>query len=294
MSLGFRKKSEVRGDLSVQSSDCFDVHHSGLEGAFQFSSSNNLDTVGVTVREQGLAAYEAPVTDILIELVKVSSGVILDVGANTGLYTLAAAAAGPAIQVIAFEPLAPVRGLLQRNVSLNPDLESRITIEPVGLSSEAGSFSFYETINNRGYVSTSSSFEPQHVEIVGGEFVEHVIRTVTLDDFALSLGGRRVSFMKIDVEGHEHAVITGGRRFLAEHRPIFTVEILSNSEKGPIDKFLIEEDYLAFAMAPGVLRQRDHMMFFSDAWNHLLVPAEKQDQIVALSRKLGIHVEPVE
>lgn len=277
----------------MQSADCFNVHHSGLESAFQFSSSDNLDTVGITVREQGLAFYEAPVTDILIELVRASSGMILDVGANTGLYTLTAAAAGPMTQVIAFEPLAPVRDLLQRNISLNPDLKARITIEPVGLSSQAGSFSFYETINNRGYVSTSSSFEPQHVEVVGDEYIEHIIRTVTLDDFAQGLGGQRVSFMKIDVEGHEHAVIAGGRQFLADHRPIFTIEVLRNSEKGPIDKFLIEADYLAFAMAPGVLRQRDHMMFFSDAWNHLLVPAEKRDQIVAISRKLGLQMEAI-
>ena len=278
----------------MRPADCFDVHHSGLEHAFHFSSSNNLDTVGITVREQGLAAYETPVTDILIELVKSSSGVILDVGANTGLYTLAAAAANSAIQVIAFEPLAPVRDLLQRNISLNSDLKPRIAIEPVGLSSQVGSFSFYETINNCGYVSTSSSFEPQHVDTVGDKFVEHVIRTITLDDFAQTLDGRRVSFMKIDVEGHEHAVITGGRRFLAKHRPIFTVEVLSNSEKAPIDKFLLEESYLAFAMAPAVLRRSNHIMFFSDAWNHLLVPTEKQDHIVALIRKLRLDMEPVE
>jgi len=291
MSIARRKDPAEKSGSSIQSKDCFDVYHRGLARPFCFSSSDDRDTVGITVKEQGLAAYEAPVTDILIEVVKECPGVILDIGANTGLYTLAAAASDPATQVIAFEPLAPVRRLLQRNISLNPALKARISIEPVGLSSQAGSFSFYETINNRGYVSTSSSFEAEHVEVVGDEYVEHTIRTVTLDDFAQGLNGRQVTFMKIDVEGHEHAVITGGRQFLARHRPIFTVEVLSNSEKGSIDQFLVEEDYLAFAMAPGVLRQRDRMMFFSDAWNHLLVPAEKKDQIMALSRKMGLQIE---
>jgi FkbM family methyltransferase len=275
----------------MQSAHQFDVHHPGLSTPFSFGSSNERDTVGISVRNAGLAAYEAPVCDILIEMVKTAPGVILDIGANTGLYTLTAAAASPEAQVVAFEPLEPVRDLLEHNIGLNPDLAARITVEPVGLSNEEGSFSFYETVNDRGYVSTSSSLDAQHVRRVGGEYVERVIRTVTLDRFAQSLGERRVSFMKIDVEGHEHAVISGGRKFLAKHRPIFTIEVLGSAETASIDEFLIKDDYLAFAMAPGVLRQRDKMMFFSDAWNHLLVPTEKLKLVYALCRKLGLKLE---
>jgi FkbM family methyltransferase len=268
------------------------VHHQALSAPFRFSSSANLDTVGLAVKAHGLSAYESPVSDILVELIKIAPGTILDIGANTGLYTLAAAAANPLVDVIAFEPLEPVRHLLQHNIGLNPDLASRIKVEPVGLSNEIGSFSFYETINDRGFVSTSSSLEAQHVALVGGEYVERSIRTVTLDDFAGGLNGRRVTFMKIDVEGHEHAVISGGRQFLSKHRPIFTIELLGPSEGAPINAFLRQADYLALAMAPGVLRQKEEMTFFPDAWNHLLVPAEKLTMILALCRKLGLLLEP--
>lgn len=277
----------------VQSADHFGVWHPRLEMTFQFGCSSDRDTVGITVRSQGLAAYEAPVTDILIELIRTAPGLVLDIGANTGLYTLAAAAADRSVEVIAFEPLEPVCDLLRHNIELNPELAPRITIEPVGLSSETGSFSFYETVNDRGYVSTSSSLEQQHVQTVGGEIVQRVIRTVTLDDFARSLGDRIVSFMKIDVEGHEHAVIAGGRQFLAKHRPIFTVELLGNAESDSIDALLSETAYLAFAMAPGVLRQCQSLMFFPDAWNHLLVPADKLNHIFALCRKLGLRLEVI-
>ena len=275
----------------MQLADYFDVDHPGLDAPFRFSCSGELDTVGIAVRTQGLAAYEAPVTDILIELVRIAPGMVLDVGANTGLYALAAAAVDRSVQVIAFEPLETVRALLQRNVELNPELAPRITIEPVGLSNETGSFSFYETINDRGYVSTSSSLERQHVQAVGGEHVERVIHTVTLDSFAQKLDRGIVSFMKIDVEGHEHAVVSGGRRFLATHRPIFTLELLGNAERAPIDDLLDQENYFAFAMAPGVLRQRERMMFFPDAWNYLLVPAEKLKHVFALCRKLDLRLE---
>lgn len=271
--------------------DSFDVHHAGLINPFRFSCSGDLDTVGVTVSTYGLSAYETPVTDILIELMKTANGVVLDVGANTGLYALAAAAANRSVQVIAFEPLEPARDLLQRNIALNPELAPRITIEPVGLSNETGSFSFYETINNRGYISTSSSLEQRHAQTVGDEYVKRVIHTITLDSFAQTLGDKTVSFMKIDVEGHEHAVISGGKRFLATHRPIFTIEVLGNSEKSPIDNFLAREDYLAFAMAPGVLHQGERIMFFPDAWNHLLILAEKLKQVFTLCRTLNLRLE---
>ncbi|MGF7152118.1 hypothetical protein FHS96_005787 [Sphingomonas zeicaulis] len=164
-------------------------------------------------------------------------------------------------------------------------------MEPLGLSRNAGSFTFYETINNRGFVSTSSSLEHTHAEMVGDEYIERTIQTITLDSFDQNVGDKHVSFMKIDVEGHEHAVIAGGRQFLAKHRPILTVELLGNAERTAIDDFIIEENYLAFAMAPGTLRQRERMMFFSDAWNHILVPAEKVRMVFAACRHLGLQME---
>lgn len=270
--------------------DHFEVRHPRLDRSFHFSA-DGLDTVGNTVRDNGLAAYEAPVTDIIIEILRNSPGLFLDVGANTGLYTLAAAAVGPVTRVVAFEPLDSIRQLLQRNLALNPDLTSRITVEPVGLSNANGSFSFYETINDYGFISTSSSLEQRHAAQIGDSYVEREIKTRTLDDFGDTLGNTPISFMKVDVEGHEHAVITGGRRFIKKHRPIFSLEILSLAETGAIDSLLVEADYFAFAMSPDGLRQCEKATFFADAWNHLLVPSEKLAQVFTLCRRLSLAIE---
>ncbi|MDR7085505.1 FkbM family methyltransferase [Aeromicrobium panaciterrae] len=269
----------------------FDVHHPGLADSFRFSTSSDLDIVGNAVKAQGLAAYETPTVDILIELSRTDPGLFIDVGANTGLYALAVTAADPAVHAVAFEPLESVRELLRHNVELNPELAARITIEPLGLSNETGAFTFYETINDQGFVSTSSSLDMTHIQAVGGEHVERTIPTITLDDFAQTLGDQTISLMKIDVEGHEHAVISGGRGVLATHRPILTVEVLGNSERGPMEDLLARDNYFAFAMAPGELRQRDRLWFFDDAWNHLLVPAEKVGHISALCRTLGLRLD---
>ncbi|MFB9048164.1 FkbM family methyltransferase [Sphingobium indicum] len=271
--------------------DHFEVNHSRLDDHFLFSCSGDLDTVGNTVRSQGLSSYEASFTNIFIEIAKDMPGVILDVGANTGIFTLAAVAANRSTRVIAFEPLESVRDLLKINVGLNPELAQRVAIEPVGLSNVCGSFNFYETINDCGFISTSSSLEQRHAEAVGGSYVERTIRTITLDEFGDTLGNFNVTFMKIDIEGHEHALITGGRRFISKHRPIFTLEILGDSTTESIDNLLLEGNYFSFAMAPGLLRQCDRMRFFPDAWNHLLVPAEKLSYIFTLCRRLGLQIE---
>lgn len=275
----------------MSTDDQFEVFHPRLDDNFVFSCSEELDTIGHTVRAQGLTAYEAPLTDLVIEIVKSDPRTVLDVGANTGLYALTVAATSRSVQVIAFEPLESVRKLLKANIDANTDLVSRIAIEPLGLSNQSGTYKFYETINRVGLVSTSSSFEHGHVQQVGDDYAEHVIRTMTLDEFGETLGRRGVSFMKIDVEGHEHAVISGGRHFINRHRPIITVEILGLAEVEPINRLLLEGDYMSFAVAPDALRQCDRAMFFSDAWNHLLVPVEKVTGIFAICRRLGLRID---
>src|ERR1700749_669391 len=109
---------------------------------FQLSDSGQLDYIAGLVRQHGLSAYEAPMPDLMACLVRMSSGYMLDVGANTGLFTLLAAAANPTIKVCAFEPLDSVCALLRANLALNPRLLDRINVYPLGLSNASGSFDF--------------------------------------------------------------------------------------------------------------------------------------------------------
>jgi FkbM family methyltransferase len=270
--------------------DSFAVSHPGLPEPFTFSSSGHLDTIANTIRLRGLADYENPTTSIIVYLAQSSSGYLLDVGANTGLFSLVAAAANPLIKVISFEPLASVRTLLEQNIALNPTLSPRIAVEPIGLSNASGSFTFYETVNDQGLITTSSSLELGHAQQTGS-YIEHAIVTDTLDDWSSTLGPVSVDFIKIDVEGHEHAVIEGGRRFLNKHRPLLSVEVLGPAETGSLNRLLVEGDYLALAMAPTALRQSPVIRFQPDAWNHLLCPVEKAGRIFTLCRQAGLRID---
>jgi FkbM family methyltransferase len=82
---------------------------------------------------------------------------------------------------------------------------------PIALSRVPAIVPFFETINDQGLISTSSSLEQGHAMQVG-TYIRREITTETLDDWAEATLKEPVQLIKMDVEGHEHAVIEGGRR----------------------------------------------------------------------------------
>ena len=122
----------------------------------------------------------------------------LDVGANIGSYTVLAAA-GPKARVISVEPIPKNFGWLQRNITLN-DLGGRVQAYQVGLSGEEGTLRFSVGLDTMNHV-------------VGLENTEESIEVPVkrLDDL-VSADCPRV--IKIDVEGHEYAVLRGAAKTL--------------------------------------------------------------------------------
>ncbi len=262
--------------------------HRAIE--FRLHDSGRRDHIANQVRDRGLAAYEAGMPCLVASLLAGERGFVLDVGANTGLFSLLAAAASPAVKVCAFEPLASIREILEANLAINPALANRVSVHPIGLSETAGTFEFYETVNRFGLLPTSSSLEIDHVVRIG-DYRTHHISTDTLDHWAQRLGQGHISFIKIDVEGHEHAVLNGGRNTILHHRPFLTIEVLSPTPVNLIQNILVECDYLDFVIVDGCLRYCDQIRHHGDGWNHLLCPAEQAARILHTCQELGLRLE---
>lgn len=122
----------------------------------------------------------------------------VDVGANSGTYTLWAADRGA--EVIAVEPDACARRRLMANVARNG---YRVSVLAAVLGERLGSVRFTRGRGPMNHVATKE--EPDTVEV----------EVATLDQV---IGDRRVAGVKIDVEGAERLVLLGGRRALREHR----------------------------------------------------------------------------
>lgn len=136
---------------------------------------------------------------------------VIDIGANTGLYAYALSRDA---RVEAFEPMPEARGTLLALASHRPS----ITVHADALSTAAGEASLYVPyLGTRLHSALASFREPAP----GVRHAHFQVPVRTLDSFAFT----DVSVVKIDVEGHERAVLAGARETLARERPVMLIEI---------------------------------------------------------------------
>lgn len=257
---------------------------------FAFTSGGERDHIASLVNAHGLASYEAPTPTVLAGLIREVSGLVLDIGANTGIFTLLAAAARATARVCAFEPLESARKLLHANIACNPGMAPRIAVSPLALSHARAVVPFFETINDYGLISTSSTLEQNHAMQVGNH-VRREIATDTLDDWMEASGEGPIGLMKIDVEGHEHAVIEGGRHTIRRDRPIVIIEILGAADITALNSMLAEHDYRDFILSPEGLRGCPDIVFHEGLWNHLLCPVEKIGLVSTVCQRIDLRFE---
>jgi FkbM family methyltransferase len=122
----------------------------------------------------------------------------------------------------------------------NPDFIARlasampnnVTIHPVALSNQSGRSNLWVPpggVSGQG----RASIEPQ--TRAGSDWRQQPIATSRLDDFELG----DVGFVKIDVEGHELAVLQGATDLLKTQRPTLLIEIEQHADRqGSLDEII--------------------------------------------------------
>jgi FkbM family methyltransferase len=144
-----------------------------------------------------------------------------DVGANIGYYTWLLKSASPELRAVLFEASPQnaelVRTTLRRNQLREVELIAAGASDCQGyaylrVDSEAGATS---TLDH----STEQTFEERHWGVSSGKIA---ISLATIDDERSRRP--RVDFLKIDVEGHEAAVLRGAQRTISSDQPILFTE----------------------------------------------------------------------
>lgn len=119
-------------------------------------------------------------------------------------------------------------------------MPSNVTLHPVALSDQSGSADLWIPSGGTG-TEGRSSIEPSWTHETGGR--QQSVKTRRLDDFDLG----NVGFVKIDVEGHELAVLHGAIELIRDQRPTLLIEIESQSHVDDhmetILEFLRERSY---------------------------------------------------
>lgn len=138
---------------------------------------------------------------------------VLDIGANKGLWTQSLLGLHPQCVVHAFEPQPACNPILQGMFGTL----GNVTLHANAVSNARQTLSLYFDKEGSGLASLSKR-ELSHHGIDFSKSVE--VSTVVIDEFLASAGLGEIDIVKMDVEGHEMAVFQGMQRTLAgPHAP---------------------------------------------------------------------------
>ena len=192
---------------------------------------------------RGIGGWEPTTIRTFLELVRPGSTVV-DVGANSGLFSLLAARRDPTVTVHAIEPVERVFSVLESNVALN-GLEN-VTCHRFACSDRSGTATLHVPAGEPVPVMASLLTGWPDTAATGEE-----VGCRTIDDLVATAGITRVDVIKIDAEGSEDAVLRGAQRTLKEHRPFVLAEVLGRSGLGAsVTAALAGHDYRFFRLGP--------------------------------------------
>lgn len=168
---------------------------------------------------EGLAAHEPTSMAAWVRAAR-HARTVLDIGANVGVFALAAAAAG-AESVHAFEPMPRIHGALAQNVARNGTLPVRTW--QVAVADEEGTAAMYDP---GGDLPTSASLSRDFAHHFFGDLPAVQVPVARVDTWVAAQGIAHVDLIKLDVEGHEAAALRGMRDTVLRDRPLLLVEVL--------------------------------------------------------------------
>jgi FkbM family methyltransferase len=142
-----------------------------------------------------------------------SDWVVLDVGANTGWYTLPFARVLTEGKVHAFEPLSSNFNGLCKSIKLS--LLKNIEVHQIGLGKENSQKKIH--LAEKGNTGNAVILNQKMLD--EGFSPSEIIKIHTLDTY-FKVPLQRCDFIKMDIEGFEVFLLNGASKFISKHRPI--------------------------------------------------------------------------
>ncbi|MBF0444195.1 MAG: FkbM family methyltransferase [Magnetococcales bacterium] len=191
---------------------------------------------GVAMRFFWNGQYEAATLRAWVYFAS-KSNLILDIGAHTGAYTLAALSASSGENVFSFEPHFMNFARLNLNLRGNGFKTSNSHMVAVGDKTEIRNFSISTNIN---YLSTGGSLDKKTGSFTSG------VQVVNLDKtFATSIH-EQIKLVKIDVEGHEDKCLEGMSNIIKVAKPIIFFECIDVTSGQKVEHFLLSKNYIIY------------------------------------------------
>lgn len=237
---------------------------------------------------KGLSAVEPDVVPVFAALAALSS-VILDVGANIGVYTIAAASLNPKAEVIAFEPLSSAFDRLQSNVLLNK-LVNVVCVQ----AAVSDCVSTTPLFAPSGRIPTTASQDAAHrlrhpYERELEPYSCHIVPTIDLDHFVDLAKVSGVNLVKIDVELAELSVLQGMSRILSTDRPHIICELfpevwIHRDVGSQLEAILSPHNYYFYLLTDQGLQHCPHITGHPEHPNQLFTSLDPDALAAAVGR----------
>lgn len=220
----------------------------------------------------------------LLNFLLPQSSNFIDVGANTGVFTIFAAKVNPNLKVLAIEPHPGNFRRLIRNVALN---QVNVSFSESAIGSYEGMISF--NLPSDESLSTTSSANLEFVS----NFSTAQLKTIqvnqhTLNDMLKAIAISERDLLKIDVEYYELEVLLGCSEIISKKKPMILIEILNyenlvsqfpklaeriNPDHGnQIESLLISEGYYSYQLLDEGIKRLDSVSVRQDLRNFLFIP----------------------
>lgn len=240
--------------MLVENSKAFKIKHYG------YQIENEIFWAGLT------EGWEKESIKLWVQLCK-TSDVIIDIGANTGVYSLIAKTINPKAKVYAFEPVTRVFEKLKENIALND-----YDIVPIekAVSNTEGTAVIYDTAAEHVYsVTVNKNLSSPEIKVT-----ETIIETITLNSFIRQNNIEQIDLIKIDVETHEPEVLEGFSDYLFHFKPTILIEVLNDEVGEKVDKLVRGLGYLYFNIDENKTIRQVATITKSDYYNYLICNPE--------------------
>ena len=210
------------------------------------------------------------------------SNVILDVGANNGIYSLVAKTINPGSEVYAFEPSMYTYKKLVRNNELN---NFNIRCINAAISNRTGQQVLYDIPKNNQTNASLSPDKMKNFKGYRGEILEYTVPTFSLSDFIQENSLSNVDLIKIDIELHEPEAIEGLGNYLINYKPILIIEVLTEEIAMRLNKLINFDEFKLFHLRKGYKAQSLSKFKTTEEalanweWNYILFHKDLEEKL---------------
>jgi len=225
--------------------------------------------------------YEKELSDLLKKMLR-TNDVFIDIGANIGYFSLLSAKILPSIKVFSFEPVKDLFQKMNENFSLNDSKNIVAISAAVGEMNEQREL-YLSAPDNLGM----SSF--QQPENYSGK--KEKVEVIAFDDWFKTSGLKKISLIKLDIEGSELAALKGMRVVLEEQKPALVVEInpetLSQFGLKPLDiyNYLNQLNFDGFLISENSRLEHLNSIEIDQTINVLFIHKDKKNEYPELFNK---------